>query len=310
MAQHYQWPGMAHEVHMYVTQCGVCYTKDRRATQPPKAGNQTNQASTRQSRPHAHPEKTSSRTTQYMHDSNTTRRCAVCQRVKPTRQPRPPIQPLQVPAKPFSQITLDWIGGFPHNIEGNDAVLIIVDKFTKWAIVIPCNKEMNALKLAELLYQSLFSWVRLPLSIVGDRDSRLTSSYMRTLCKHLRVKLKLSTSYHPQTDGQTENFNSTLLQMLRCFVNQFHTDWCEHIPALLYAYQKNTVHSATGYPPHRLLFGWCPRDLRTPLQEDRTQGDSDVDLWLQIRQKELSKAMEAAREAMIRARRAAGKHHE
>jgi transposase InsO family protein len=150
--------------------------------------------------------------------------CAVCQRVKPTRQPRPPLQPLQVPAKPFSQITLDWLGGFPANKEGNDSVLNIIDKFTKWAIVIPCNKEMTAAKLAELLYNRVFSWVGLPMSIVGDRDSRLTSLYMRTLCKHLRVKLKLSTSYHPQTDGQTENFNSTLLQMLRCFVNPFHTD--------------------------------------------------------------------------------------
>jgi Integrase zinc binding domain len=170
MAQHYQWPGMAHEVHRYVTQC------------------------------------------------------AVCQRVKPTRQPRPPLQPLQVPAKPFSQITLDWLGGFPKNKEGNDSVLNIIDKFTQWSIVIPCNEEMTAAKLAELLCNRLFSWVGLPMRMVGERDSRLTSLYMRTLCKHLRVKLKLSTSYHPQTDGQTENFNSTLLQMLRCFVNPFHTD--------------------------------------------------------------------------------------
>ena len=71
--------------------------------------------------------------------------------------------------------------------------------------------------------------------------------------------MKLSTAYHPQTDGQTEQCNSTLLQMSRGFVQKYHTDWPDHIPALLYAYH-NTVHTATGYTPdpHELLFGWSP----------------------------------------------------
>jgi hypothetical protein len=146
-------------------------------------------------------------------------------------------------------------------------------------------------------------------SHIGDRDSRLTAGEMRALCRGLCLKLKLSCAYHPQTDGQTEQFNSTLLQMLRCFVGKYHTDWPQHIPALLYAYH-NTVHSATGFTPHQLLFGWSPQDLRAPLScpDAKTSGDRDIEQWLRDRKSELKKAqlsMEAARQAMIRARKAA-----
>ena len=87
---------------------------------------------------------------------------------------------------------------------------------------------------------------------------------MRKLTKQLQVKLQLSTAYHPQTDGQSERFHSTMLTTLRAFVNHHHSDWSEHIPAMLYAYH-NTIHTATGYTPHMLLFDWSPRDLRAPV---------------------------------------------
>jgi hypothetical protein len=53
--------------------------------------------------------------------------------------------------------------------------------------------------------------------------------------------------------------------MLRAYVHQCHSDWPKYIPADFYAY-NNTIHSSTGYTPHRLLLGWCPRDIRAPLQ--------------------------------------------
>lgn len=237
--------------------------------------------------------------------------CPTCQRVKPTRQPKPPLQPLEVPSRPFEQITLDWLSGFPANEQGHDSVLNIVDKFSKWAIIIPCDKHMNTKELSNVLYERVFAWIGLPSSIVGDRDTRLTAAQMRGLAKALGLKLKLSVAYHPQTDGQTEQFHSTLLQVLRAFVNKYHTDWAQHIPAVLYAYH-NTIHSSTGYTPHRLLFGWCPRDLRAPLSSVLDDVDADVEQWLQDRKHELQQAqlsLEAAREAMLRAHRTIGTPH-
>jgi Integrase zinc binding domain/Integrase core domain len=229
--------------------------------------------------------------------------CAICQRIKPTKQPTPHAHPLHVPSKPFEHITLDWVTGFPESRRYN-AVLNIVDRFTKWAIVIPCRKSMKCPRLCELLWQKVFSWIGLPAYITGDRDTRLTAQQFRSLCRYLGIELRLSVSYRPQTDGQTERFNRIFLQMLRAYVNEHHTDWPTHIPAVVYAH-NNTIHSATGFTPHRLLFGWCPRDIRTPLHYVASE-NPDVDAILQRCKTdfELAKvSLEEARQRMIKAAR-------
>jgi hypothetical protein len=78
--------------------------------------------------------------------------CAVCQRTKSTLQPKLPIYPLPVPQRPFELITLDWLGQFPRNSKGHDSVLNIVDKLSKWVIVIPCSKTMNTDDLCQVLW--------------------------------------------------------------------------------------------------------------------------------------------------------------
>ena len=154
-----------------------------------------------------------------------------------------------------------------------------------------------------LAVQRSIYWVGLPASITGDRDSRLTASQMRALCTYLQAKLKLSVAYHPQTDGTSERFHSTMLQMIRAHVSDNHKDWSEHIPALLYAYH-NTVHTATSYTPHMVLFGWSPRDLRAPLFAGQFEdsavdsGAADINVWQRDRAHALRKAqvsLESAR---------------
>jgi hypothetical protein len=68
--------------------------------------------------------------------------CPTCQRNKPTPQPTVKLHPLPVPSKPFQHITLDWLSGFNVDRNGHDSVLNIVDKLSKWAIVITCSKKM------------------------------------------------------------------------------------------------------------------------------------------------------------------------
>lgn len=95
--------------------------------------------------------------------------------------------------------------------------------------------------------------------------------------------------------------------MLRSFVSQHQSDWEELIPSLLYAYH-NTIHSATGFTPHKLLFGWSPRDLRVPLLASHESSDPEYDAWLRERGNMLSKGqlgLEHARRAMIKAHKAA-----
>jgi hypothetical protein len=107
----------------------------------------------------------------------------------------------RVPSRPLGCITFDWLPGFPPNAQRHDCVLNVVDKFSKWAIVVPGDKHMTTQMLVGTLYTRVFSWVGLPSKILGDRDSRLTASQMRALIKGLSVKLNLSVAYRPQTDG-------------------------------------------------------------------------------------------------------------
>jgi putative transposase len=162
------------------------------------------------------------------------RTCPECQRNKPTPSLPTALHPLPVPNKPLEWITLDWLSGFNRNKQGHDSVLNIVDKFFKWVIVVPVNQTMGTQSLCDVLWTKVLSWTGLPLKILGDRDSRLTAKQMRALCSFLGTRLINSAAYHPQTDGQTENFNRTLITALRAYVNKYHSDWEECLPALLY----------------------------------------------------------------------------
>ena len=122
----------------------------------------------------------------------------------------------------------------------------------------------------------------------------------------------MSTAYHPQTDGQSENFHKTFLSVLKSFVNKYHSNWEECIPSVLYAYHS-TVHSATGFTPHQLLFGWTPQDLRVPFvtaELNKSDISRNVDGWLELRRQQLQRAnvhLEYARAAMLKARKAVAK---
>jgi hypothetical protein len=232
--------------------------------------------------------------------------CPACQRNKPTAALPVEAHPLPVANRPFECITLDWLSGFPKNKHEHNSVLNIVCRFSKWAIIVPCDYEMNTEALCSILWEKVFSWTGLPHSILGDRDTRLRAKQMRSVCSFLGTRLINSTAYHPQTDGQTENFNRIFITALRAFVNRYHTDWEECLPAILYSYH-NTVHSSTGYTPHQLLFGWSPTDVRAPFAAAAlklTKDCSDIDRWLIERAEDLKKAqvsLEYARAAMVRA---------
>ena len=208
--------------------------------------------------------------------------CPHCQLYKPTAQPKPVIVPTPVISRPFAEISLDWVTGLPTTHLKHDSVLNIIDRFTKWAIVVPCDKTMKSKQLAEILWDKVFSWIGLPIKIVGDRDTRLTASTMRSLCAQLDVRLALSASYRPQTDGSTERFNRTFKVMLQTACHKAPKQWDKEIPSLLYAH-NNTVHSATGYTPHFLLFGWQPIDLRIPLAFQTDSQHPDIHSFLSSR---------------------------
>ncbi len=123
------------------------------------------------------------------------------------------------------------------------------------------RKTANAQEIARLFMSTVFRLHGMPNTIISDRDNRFIASFWRTVTTCLGTKLKFSTSFHPQTDGQAERANRTLEEMLRAFVHPRQDDWATYLPMVEFAI-NNAVSAATGYSPFFLNYG---RELKTPL---------------------------------------------
>ena len=198
------------------------------------------------------------------------RTCDACQHNKIHRhKPYGLLQPLPIPKAPFETVTMDFITGLPvSDWEGRkyDSILAMVCPLTKYAIYVPCKKDIDAEGLGRLLLQNLIKFFTMPKHIVSDRGSLFTSEFWGALCHYLRVKRKLSTAYHPQTDGQTERQNQILEHYLRTYCNFEQNDWAQWLPLAQHVY-NNSVHSVTGKTPMELLMGFRG-DLRINLEEE------------------------------------------
>jgi len=181
--------------------------------------------------------------------------CEVCAREQPLRRHQGELQPLAIPDARAVDWTMDFITGFP-NIDGYDAILVAVDRLTKFAVFIPTTKTVTAAGVADLVVKRLVAFFGLPRSIVTDRDTVFTATFWRHLLRIMGIEQLLSTAYHPETDGQTERVNQTLQIMLRC-CSTSHT-WVEDLPLIQLAYNNHTS-ATTGYSPYFLLTGGHPR---------------------------------------------------
>jgi transposase InsO family protein len=141
---------------------------------------------------------------------------------------------------------MDLITQLPHTKAGNDAIVVVVDKYSKMLHCIPTTTTVTARQLAKLFFNEIVRLHGVPSSIISDRDPRFTSSFWQQLWKQLGTRLAMSTAYHPQTDGQTERANRTIEEMLRAYVNTKQNDWDEYLTAVEIAY-NNGKQTSTGY---------------------------------------------------------------
>ena len=117
---------------------------------------------------------------------------------------------------------------------------------------------MTAEQVARLYFDEIFRLHGLPSSIVSDRDPKFTGAFWQSLFTLTGTKLLLSTSYHPQTDGQTERLNRTLEEMLRSFVAYDMRNWDDLLPAVEFAY-NSAVQASTRLTPFYMNYGFEPR---------------------------------------------------
>ncbi|TIC91053.1 Transposon Tf2-6 polyprotein [Colletotrichum higginsianum] len=200
--------------------------------------------------------------------------CEMCKKSKNSpHKPYGQLQPLPIPPEAWHSISLDFIVKLPKSREPltktwYDSILVIVDRLTKYAYFIPYLESSTAEGLAYTFLKYIISNHGLPKEIVSDRDKLFTSKFWKSLISQLGADHKLSTAFHPQTDGQTERINQILEQYLRCYVNYDQDNWVPLLPMAQFAY-NSAIGESTLHSPFYLNYGFQPTAYGEPRQGPR-----------------------------------------
>ena len=122
------------------------------------------------------------------------------------------------PEAPWEIISIDIIGPLPES-NGKDAILTIVDRFSKMIHIFPISSTITSKGVAQIFHDQVFKLHSTPKKVISDRGSQFISSFMRDLYALLNIEANPSTAYHPQTDGQTKRYNTQIEQYLRIYTN-------------------------------------------------------------------------------------------
>ena len=183
--------------------------------------------------------------------------CVKCQQNKVQHQKKAgKLHPLEIPEGPWQDISIDMIGPLPRSNE-MDAILVIVDCFTKMIRLKATTTSLSSERVAKIYKDKIWKIHGIPKMVLSDRGPQFASKFMEDLTRVLGTKRKLSTAYHPQTDGQTERINQEIGTFLRHYVNYQQDDWTEWLAAAEFAYHDKK-HAATGKTPFELNFGRHP----------------------------------------------------
>src|SRR3989440_492878 len=200
--------------------------------------------------------------------------CDICARTKAARHaPYGHLQSINPPEGAWKGIAFDFIIKLPLSKEPMtntiyDSVWVVTDRLTKLAYFIPYKESSTAIDLAYAFQRIVHSQHGLPHSIISDRGPTFVSNFWQSLTAQLGVKHKLSTVYHPQTDGQTERLNQTLEQYLRCYVNFEQNNWVTLLPMAQFAYNSHK-NETTGLSPFYANYGFEPEAYREALPTER-----------------------------------------
>jgi hypothetical protein len=160
---------------------------------------------------------------------------------------------------------MDFITGLPKS-EGKSVIMVIVDRLTKYTHFCALSHPFKASTVATAFMETVQKLHGSPKIIVSDRDPIFTGHFWTELFSCLGTQLAHSSSYHPQSDGQTEIVNKCLEGYLRCFVSDKQTQWFKWLPLAEWWY-NTSFHTATKMTPFMALYGYHPPSITSSLKE-------------------------------------------
>jgi hypothetical protein len=186
------------------------------------------------------------------------RNCHACRRSTVPRDKTPGLlHPLPIADRPWQHLSVDF-KSFPKDRRGFDTIAVFVDRFGKRPISIPCYRTIDAQELARIYIIHVHKYYGPATTIVSDRGPQFVSAFWDEFNRILGTKIKLSTAFHPQTDGQTENANQYIDQRLRPFVNHYQDNWSDLIHIVDFA-AAALPHDSTGLSSFMAEMGYEPR---------------------------------------------------
>ncbi|KAJ0832489.1 putative nucleotidyltransferase, Ribonuclease H [Helianthus annuus] len=232
--------------------------------------------------------------------------CLICQQVKIEHQRASGLlQPLDIPLWKWDDISMDFVTGLPRTRMKNDAIWVVVDRLSKSAHFLPIRKEYAVSKLSEIFLREIVRLHGTPSSIVCDRDPRFTSRFWKGFQKAWDTKIRFSTAFHPQTDGQSERTIQTLEDMLRSCALEWTGNWDEYLCLVEFSY-NNSWQASIDMAPFELLY---ERKCRAPTCWDEV-GEKMIEgpELVQITNEKVAIAREKLKEAQSRQKSYADRH--
>ena len=183
--------------------------------------------------------------------------CESCQKAKNSHLlPIGVYHPLEIPTRRFEAINIDFVSGMTLD-EGYDQIMVITDRLTKWAIFKAMNKKVSTQEIASVLLKEVVLQYGIPRFIVSDRDPKFVNSIWEEFARRLEITTGFSTSYNPQSDGQVERLNKTMIESIRTYVRN-KPKWVEYLPLAAFAY-NTTYQVSLGASPFVALRGYKER---------------------------------------------------
>ncbi|KAF8751560.1 hypothetical protein RHS01_08341 [Rhizoctonia solani] len=221
--------------------------------------------------------------------------CETCQQIRKPKYASIPPQPLELPSRPWQHISYNMIVDLPKD-GAYDSILVIVDSFTKYVILVECSKKLKAPELADLFLQHVWKKYGMPEKTISNQGRVFNNKFLKALYKQLGIDPHFSSAYHPQSNGQTERVNPTVKHFLRAYSGINQRDWVRWLPMAEFAY-NNAVHSSTGKSPFKALHGWEPSLTPSNIPTDVPEAD-DIASQMESQWREIEAALRQSKTRM------------
>jgi RNase H-like domain found in reverse transcriptase/Reverse transcriptase (RNA-dependent DNA polymerase)/Integrase zinc binding domain/gag-polyprotein putative aspartyl protease len=210
--------------------------------------------------------------------------CYKCQANKPDRRNRQvPLTPLVPPSACWCTIGVDMIVDLPVS-EGAEynAIIVFMCHLSKMVRIVPTHTTLDAKGMAQVFLREVFPHYGMPMEIVSDRGTQWNNEFFQALCDEIGIKLKMSTAYHPQTNGLVERTNEMIGTALRHFVSADQRDWPQYLPFIEFAFNdmyKDTIQT-TAFRMNRITLPRNPFAAITQLAHGGKETGSELARWM------------------------------